>query len=171
LFLVALTLLAWRRLAAIDAVAVPPARELAVLSKVPLFHPLSVAAKEQLASRLSASIVPAGTTIVTEGKPGDDFYIIVEGHADVTRGGQHVRSQGPGDYFGEIALLRDVPRTATVTALDEMELCTIGRDDFLAVVTGHAAVRAAGEAVASERLATASQAEVSAPSAGRSAPT
>src|SRR5439155_13095695 len=136
-FLVAATLAAWRRLLAIDAVAVPPARELSLLSAVPLFGPLSVAAKEHLASRLGGLSVAAGTTIVSEGEPGDYFYIVAEGVADVTIGGTHVRSQGPGDYFGEIALLRDVPRTATVTARQRMELCTIRREDFLAVVTGH----------------------------------
>jgi MFS family permease len=152
-FLVAVTLLVWRRLVAIDAVAVAPARELALLSTVPLFEPLSVAAKEHLASRIASRSVPAGTTIVSEGEPGDYFYIIVEGHAEVSMRGEHIRSQGPGESFGEIALLQDVPRTATVTARDEMELCTIRRGDFLAVVTGHPAVRAAGEAVVRERLA------------------
>jgi CRP-like cAMP-binding protein len=97
--------------------------------------------------------VPAGTTIVSEGERGDDFFIIVSGHADVTIDGEHVRTQGPGDYFGEIALLRDVPRTATVTAREEVELCAIRRDDFLSVVTGHPAVRAAGEEVVRKRLA------------------
>jgi MFS family permease len=152
-FLIVATLAAWRRLVAIDAVALPPTRELSLLSAVPLFQPLSVAAKEHLASRLGARSVPAGGTIVSEGEPGDYFYIVVEGHADVTIQGAHVRSQGPGDSFGEIALLRDVPRTATVTAREPMELCTIQREDFLAVVTGHPAVRIAGEAVARERLA------------------
>lgn len=153
-FLVVATLVAWRRLVAIDAVALPPTRGLSLLSAVPLFEPLSVAAKEHLASRLGTRSVPAGATIVSEGEPGDYFYIVVEGHADVTIDGAYVRSQGPGDSFGEIALLRDVPRTATVTARQRMELCTIHRDDFLAVVTGHPAVRTAGEAVVHERLAT-----------------
>jgi MFS family permease len=152
-FLMLATLVGWRRLVAIDAVALPPTRELSLLSAVPLFEPLSVAAKEHLASRLGARSVPAGATIVSEGEPGDYFYIVVEGHADVTIRGAHVRSQGPGDYFGEIALIRDVPRTATVTAREQMKLCTIRREDFLAVVTGHPAVRMAGEAVVRERLA------------------
>lgn len=152
-FLVVVTLLAWRRLVAIDAVAVAPTRELAILSTVPLFEPLSVAAKEHLASRLEVRSVPAGTRIISEGEPGDDFYIVVDGHAEVTRGGEPVRVQGPGEWFGEIALLHDVPRTATVTARDEMKLATIRRGDFLAVVTGHPAVRAAGEEVVRERLA------------------
>lgn len=152
-FLVAVTLLAWRRLVAIDAVAVAPTRELGILSTVPLFEPLSVAAKEHLASRLEVRSVPAGTRIITEGEPGEDFYIVVDGHAEVTRGGERVRVQGPGEWFGEIALLHDVPRTATVTARDEMKLASIRRSDFLAVVTGHPAVRAAGEAVVRDRLA------------------
>jgi MFS family permease len=153
-FLVVATLLSWRRLLAIDAVALPPTRELALLSAVPLFEPLSVAAKEHLASRLGSRAVPAGTAIVTEGEPGDYFYIVVSGEADVTIQGKRVRTHGPGDHFGEIALIRDVPRTATVTAREAMKLCTIRREDFLAVVTGHPAVRAAGEEVVSERLAT-----------------
>jgi MFS family permease len=151
-FLVAVTLLVWRRLIAIDEVAVAPTRELAVLSKVPLFEALSVAAKEHLASRLGSRSVPAGATIVSEGEAAEDFFIIVDGHAEVTKRGEHMRVQGPGDWFGEIALLRDVPRTATVTARDDMELCTIRRSDFLAVVTGHPAVLAAGEEVVRERL-------------------
>jgi MFS family permease len=151
-FLVAVTLLVWRRLIAIDEVAVAPTRELAVLSKVPLFEALSVAAKEHLASRLGSRSVPAGTTIVSEGEAAEEFFIIVDGHAEVTKRGEHMRVQGPGDWFGEIALLRDVPRTATVTARDDMELCTIRRSDFLAVVTGHPAVLAAGEEVVRERL-------------------
>ena len=152
-FLVAVTLLAWRRLVAIDRVAVAPTRELAILGTVPLFEPLSVAAKEHLASRLQLRSAPAGTRIISEGEPGDAFYIVVEGHADVTRGGEQVRVQGPGEWFGEIALLHDVPRTATVTARDELKLATIRRADFLAVVTGHPAVLAAGEEVVRERLA------------------
>ena len=152
-FLVVVTLLAWRRLVAIDAVAVAPTRELAILSTVPLFEPLSVAAKEHLASRLEVRSAPAGTKIISEGEPGDDFYIIVEGHTDVARGGEHLRVQGPGESFGEIALLHDVPRTATVTARDQVKLATIRRADFLAVVTGHPAVRAVGEEVVRERLA------------------
>jgi MFS family permease len=151
-FLIAVTLLVWRRLVAIDAVAVAPTRELAVLSKVPLFEALSVAAKEHLASRLGSRSVPAGATIVSEGEAAEDFFIIVGGHAEVTKGGEHMRVQGPGEWFGEIALLRDVPRTATVKARDDMELCTIRRSDFLAVVTGHPAVLAAGEAVVRQRL-------------------
>jgi MFS family permease len=158
-FLVVATLVAWRRLVAIDRVAVPPTRELGVLGSVPLFAPLSVAAKEHLAARLTSRSVPGGTTIVSEGEPGDDFFIIVSGHADVTVGGELVRTQGPGDHFGEIALLRDVPRTATVTAREDVELCSIRRDDFLSVVTGHPAVRAAGEAVVRERLARVEPAE------------
>jgi MFS family permease len=152
-FLVIATLVGWRRLVAIDAVALPPTRELSLLSAIPVFEALSVAAKEHLASRLGTRSIRAGETIVSEGEPGDYFYIVVEGHADVTIRGAHVRSQGPGDHFGEIALLRDVPRTATVTARERMELCTIQREDFLSVVTGHPAVRLAGEEVVRERLA------------------
>jgi CRP-like cAMP-binding protein len=83
---------------------------------------------------------------------GDRFYLVIEGEADVFHQGRHVSTRGGGDYFGEIALLRDVPRTATVVARGEMRLYALERDDFLAAVTQHAAGREAGDAVVRERM-------------------
>jgi CRP-like cAMP-binding protein len=71
----------------------------------------------------------------------------------VTCNGRHLRDCGPGDYFGEIALLRDVPRTATVTATEEVELYALARGAFIDAATGHAAGREAGEEVIRERAA------------------
>jgi CRP-like cAMP-binding protein len=119
-----------------------------------MFAPLSVAAKEFVASSLIPMTVSPGTEIIRQGDGGDRFYVVVDGDAEVTRDGRHVVDRGPGDYFGEIALLRNVPRTATVTARTPMELYGLDRDDFLAAVTGHSAGRAASEAVVVERLAT-----------------
>ena len=90
--------------------------------------------------------------MIKEGDSGHEFFVIVEGTADVERGGKKIAKLGPGDFFGEIALLRDVPRTATVRAVSPSELFALDRDDFLAALT-HSAVRAAGESVAEERLA------------------
>jgi MFS family permease len=152
-FLPALVFLSWRGLRAIDAAAVAPARELALLDSVPMFAPLAVAAKEQVAKSLIRINQPAGHEIVKEGDAGDRFYIVASGTAEVTQDGRHLRDCGPGDYFGEIALLRDVPRTASVTATDDMELYALERAAFVDAATGHAAGREAAEGIVSKHLA------------------
>jgi MFS family permease len=152
-FLPALVFLSWRGLRAIDEAAVAPVHELALLDTVPMFAPLAVIAKEQVAESLIRIIHPAGHEIVKEGEAGDRFYIVASGHAEVTQDGTLLRECGPGDYFGEIALLRDVPRTATVTATDEIELYALDRGAFIDAATGHAAGREAGETIVREHLA------------------
>jgi MFS family permease len=143
------TVLSWRGLQKIDRQVTGPTDELEVVSEVPLFEPLSLVAKEHLASKLTRLRVEPGEVIVRAGETGDRFYIVGEGELEITNGA--CGSCHGGDFFGEIALLRDVPRTATVRATSPSELYTLDRDDFLAAVT-HSAVRAAGEAVAEERL-------------------
>ncbi len=148
-----LTLAAWLRLRAVDRAAVLPEVELAFLDTVPMFSPLPIAVKEQLAGRLIPLSVDAGEAVIQEGDAGDRFYIVVSGELEVIKGGRRVIARGPGDYFGEIALLRGVPRTATVTALSRAELYALEREDFLAAATGHSAGLAAGNAVVAARLA------------------
>jgi MFS family permease len=148
------TVIAWPRLAAIARSASVPAAELHALDGVPMFAQLSLVAKEELASRLVSLQQSPGTDVIREGDGGDRFYILVEGEADVLKSGRFVATRSAPDYFGEIALLRNVPRTATVTARTPMRLYALERADFLAAVTGHAAGREAGEAVVTERLAT-----------------
>jgi CRP-like cAMP-binding protein len=91
--------------------------------------------------------------VIREGEPGDRFYVLVEGATSVSVAGKPVSRGGPGDHFGEIALLRHVPRTATVTAVTPLRLIAIERGPFLEAVTGHPESRASAEAVAAERLA------------------
>jgi CRP-like cAMP-binding protein len=91
--------------------------------------------------------------IVREGDAGDRFYIVAEGKIDVSQYGGTISELGAGSYFGEIALLRDVPRTATVIARTDVVLYALDRDDFLATVTGHPASAEAAETVMSARLA------------------
>lgn len=147
-----LTLITWRRLVGIDRTLSVPAAELALIDRVPMFAPLSVAAKEHIAAKLVRVSIAAGDVVIRAGDHGDRFYIVADGKLEVIAERLH-RSAGVGDYFGEIALLRDVPRTATVRALVSSTLYALQRDAFLRAVTGHSAVRAAGEAVVHERLA------------------
>jgi CRP-like cAMP-binding protein len=117
-----------------------------------MFAPLSVAAKEYIAENLVSERAAQGTKVVEEGGPADRFYLVVDGEIEVTQGGRQIGRHRAGGYFGEIALLRDVPRTATVTALTNTQLYSLGRDDFLTAATAHAAGIAAGNAVVAERL-------------------
>jgi MFS family permease len=146
-----LTLVTYRRLAEIDR-AVAPAPELELIERVPMFAPLSVAAKERVAANLVPLSVDAGEVVIREGEIGDRFYIVGDGELDISAEGLRTTAH-QADYFGEIALLRDVPRTATVMAVVDTQLYALQREDFLAVVTGHTAAHAAGDAVAQERLA------------------
>jgi CRP-like cAMP-binding protein len=145
-----LTLLVWRRLVKIDRDVAAPAEELEFVDGVPLFEPLSVVAKEHVAGRLTKVAVAAGDVVVRAGEAGDRFYVVADGDFEILNGAHgHARR---GDFFGEIALLRDVPRTATVRATEPSHLYALEREDFLAAVTGHSAVRAAGEAIVEQRL-------------------
>jgi MFS family permease len=144
------TLIVWRQLVRIDREMLPPADELAIVEGVPMFAPLSIAAKEHMAARLVEVPVSAGEVVIRTGEPGDRFYMVADGALEVTNG-VHARASR-GDFFGELALLRDIPRTATVIATSRSRLYALEREDFLAAVTGHSGVRAAGEAVVEQRL-------------------
>jgi MFS family permease len=146
-----LAILTYRRLVEIDR-AVAPAAELDLVKGVPMFAPLSIAAKERVASSLVPLSVAAGDTVIRAGEVGDRFYVVGAGALVVDAPGRRVDA-GPGDYFGEIALLWDIPRTATVTATADSIVYALERDDFLAVVTGHSAADAAGRQVAEARMA------------------
>jgi MFS family permease len=150
-----LVLLFWRPLSAFDLAAAVPESELALLRDIPIFAPLPPVMLEELASRLSRVRVPAGEVVFRRGDPGDRFYVIGEGEVAVALDGRPPVTLGRGAYFGEIALLRDVPRTATVTARTEVELYTLERDFFIAAVTGHAPSAEAAAAVIASRLGSA----------------
>ena len=143
----ALGLLFWHRLGAIDSAFALPARQLALLREIPIFAPLPQAQVERLARELVPVHVGPHETVVREGDAGDRFYIVDSGELEVTVEGKPVRKLGAGDHFGEIALFRDVPRTATVAAIGEVDLYALDRDEFIAAVTGHAPSVEAADAV------------------------
>jgi MFS family permease len=152
-FLPVVFLLARRRLVEIDAsVAVPEVR-LALLRSLPIFAPLPAPALERVVSRLIPTEVAPGTEIVRQGDPGDRFYVIEEGDVMVSKNGRQVATLERGDFFGEIALLREIPRTATVTARTDTSLYALEREDFLEAVTGHPQSAEAADAVTRARLA------------------
>jgi MFS family permease len=153
-FLAVLVAIFWARVARIDAAAPPPLpEELRILATVPIFSPLPGTSLEHLATRLVPLRLEPGTVIVREGDRGDRFYIVAEGTVEVTEGGKTLSELEAGGYFGEIALIRDVPRTATVVAKTPIVLYALDREDFLAAVTSHAPSAQAADEVVSARLA------------------
>jgi MFS family permease len=146
LLLPVLALLTATTLRSIDRSALAPAH-LADLRAVDIVKALPEATLERLASSLQEIRLPAGSVVIREGETGDLFYVIGEGEVEVAG-----RTLGAGDSFGEIALLRNVPRTATVTATTDVVLYTLERDIFVAAVTGHEPAHASAEAVVAARL-------------------
>lgn len=150
--IVVLAVVALPRLRALDRTVGEPA-EASLLSGVTLFQPLARPLLEQLSGRLTRLEVPAGGAVMTEGEAGDRFYVIESGRLDARNDGVVLSSMGPGDSFGEIALLRDVPRTASVVATEASVLHAMEREDFLAALTGDPEVRSRAEVVATRRMA------------------
>jgi MFS family permease len=146
-------LLAWRRLRGLDdRVALAP-RNLELLRKIPIFQPLPLTTLEPLAHELQPVHISAGEAIVRQGEPGDRFYVVDQGEVEVRVDHRPAQRLGPGAYFGEIALLKDVPRTATVVASTDVDLLALSRDMFVTSVTGHPESTEAAHAVIASRLA------------------
>ena len=141
-----LALLSRPRLRAIDVASAVPAAT-GLLRRVPILAALPEPVLERLARESADASFPAGATIVREGDPGDRFYVVSSGTVGILG-----REFGPGEAFGEIALLRDVPRTATATAVTDVSLVTLERGPFVAAVTGHAPSTAEAETLIAARL-------------------
>jgi MFS family permease len=144
--------IAWARLRHLDAeVAAAPAG-VGLLRSVPIFRPLPPMILEQLAHEARTLHVPANDDVIRQGDAGDQFYVIAKGEAEVRIDGTPRQRLEAGDYFGEIALLRDVPRTATVVAVTELELLSIEREAFIGAVTGQPESAEAAHSVIASRL-------------------
>lgn len=151
-FLPVLLVPLWPSLRRIDEDARIAEEPLELLRKIEIFAQLPEAVLERLAAGATLVSTAADQVVVSRGEPGRHFYFIASGRAVVELDDGETRELGPGEYFGEIALLRDVPRTATVRAVDALRLYAIERDEFLAAVTGHAPTLAAAEGVVISRL-------------------
>ena len=147
-----LALLRWRALRSFEIGAPVSERNYNLLRGSSIFAPLPVDKIEGVSRSLLDVEVAAGQVVITQGDRGDSFYLIREGEVEVIRDGIFERNQTAGECFGEIALIRDVPRTATVRATRATSLLALGREDFLETVTGHVRSRQNAEAVAGDWL-------------------
>jgi hypothetical protein len=145
-------LLSGRRLLAIDRHADVPVVEIGLLRSMSLFAPLPPPTIESLARALQPLVTPAGTEVIRQGGCGDLFYAVAAGEVEVVRDGERVAVLRRGDGFGELGLLLDRPRNATVRTLTETRLYTLSRDVFVPAVTGHPRAAAVGDELVRERL-------------------
>ncbi|HSL76597.1 MAG TPA: cyclic nucleotide-binding domain-containing protein [Candidatus Limnocylindrales bacterium] len=116
-------------------------QKLTLLSKVPLFADLSasdLAAVGRLTDEVS---VPAGKVLATEGSSGHEFFVILDGTVTITRGSQHLADLGGGDFFGELAMIANVPRTATATATTPTTLLVLGHREFTSLLADQPRIR------------------------------
>ena len=104
------------------------------LQEVPLFAACSRKDLQLVARRAEDVRVPAGKTLISEGETGHEFFVILEGAAKVSKQGRKVAQLGPGDSFGELALLEKAPRNATVVADSDMELVVLGQREFAGLI-------------------------------------
>lgn len=142
----------WPSLRRIDAEAVIAEEPLELLRRIAIFAQLPEPVLERLAAGATPVSVGADQVVVSRGEVGNHFYAIASGTAAVELEDGTTRTLGPGDFFGEIALLRDVPRTATVRAVEPLRIYAVEREEFLAAVTGHAPTLASAETVVTSRL-------------------
>ena len=138
----------------LDAGTAVPVVEIALLRSLPLFAELPAPAIEGLAAALRPVRLEAGAVLIRQGDPGDAYFAIAAGELDAEQDGHFLGRYSRGDGVGEIALLRAVPRTATVTAHTAATVYQLDRDLFLTAVLGHAPTRRQAEDIAAARLAT-----------------
>jgi hypothetical protein len=151
-FLPVVVLASWRRLRRIEADRPAPVEAIRLLRSQPMFAALPPPEIEGLARQMIELRLPRGAEVIREGDAGDRFFLVADGRVEVTKGGVSLAMMGPGEGFGEIALLRDVPRTASVTAATELRLYGLDREAFLTAITGHPSNARAAAVLVDERL-------------------
>ena len=135
--LVVIAAVFWPSLARIDSRIAAPGPGVALLRQVAFFRPLPFAVIEHLATELRSATYEPGDVIIREGEPGERFYMIVEGRARASKDGRLLNELAAPGSFGEIALLRRIPRVVTITATSRLEARILAREEFLAAVTGN----------------------------------
>jgi CRP-like cAMP-binding protein len=145
-------LLLWSRLVPLDTSEVQSDEIVNLFRSLPIFAPLELPALERLARAAASVAVGAGETVIAEGEHGDRYYAIRDGEFDVFVKGELASRLGSGEGFGEIALLRDVRRSATVTARTDGRLYALERELFLEAVSQSPPSADAAENVIDMRL-------------------
>ena len=152
-FLPGVTVLLFARLNDIDSRAEVPEHELSILRATQLFASLPAITLDRLAQHVVRVEAPKGTTIIRQGDAGDRFYVIESGKVRISIDGRHRVVLGPGEHFGEIALLRSIPRMATAKVSEDAVVYALNGEEFVAAVTGDTRSFAVGDRVTSARLA------------------
>lgn len=136
----------WHRLRTIDDAAVVPQVQIQLLRSLSLFAALPIQTIEGLARRLVLVFAPRGSNVITEGDHGDCYYCVADGTLSVTRKGRRVQTLTRGDGVGELALLRDIPRQATVTADSDALLYRLDKRSFLEMISSSPTASSMAEA-------------------------
>jgi hypothetical protein len=146
-----LTVVAWPALRWLDRTAIED-EKVDLLRAVPMLAPLPQSALEELGDGATILDVRRGDVVFRERETGDAFYVVADGAVEISSDGREVATAGRGEYFGEIALLRDVPRTATVVAATDVRLVRLERDEFLRALSDDLTARAAADEIVGARL-------------------
>ena len=149
--LLLIILATWHRVRTVDATADVPHVQIRLLQSIPIFSRLPAPQLEGLARALQPVEYAAGETVIREGDPGDFYCAVVMGEVEVSHAGQTVAHLTRGEGFGEIALIEDVPRTATVTTVEPTEVYRLEKAPFILALTGHAAAKTAAASVIAKR--------------------
>ena len=157
--LLLIILATWHRVRTVDATADVPHVQIRLLQSIPIFSRLPAPQLEGLARALQPVEYAAGETVMREGDPGDFYCAVVTGEVEVSHAGKAVAHLTRGEGFGEIALIEDVPRTATVTAVTPTEVYCLEKAPFILALTGHASARTTAESVIATRRDELQQAE------------
>ncbi|CAN5555377.1 N/A [soil metagenome] len=128
-------------------------RKLELLAKVPLLARVNKKDLERVSQIADEVDVAAGKVVAAQGSHGAEFFVILDGHVAVEHDGRHLADLGPGSFFGELALLANVPRTATVTATTACRLLVMGRREFRALLADHPSIQGAVLDAVAERWA------------------
>lgn len=128
-------------------------QKLSLLANVPLLAGLDRKSLEQVARLADEVDLPAGRVVAQQGSSADEFFVIIDGTVSVERDGQHLRDMGPGDFFGELAMLGKIPRTATVTCTSPCRLLVVGHREFNSLLASYPTVQGAVLHAVAQRIA------------------